>query len=85
MSTEDIENTKSSESLAATVVAYRALGVFKSESREAMIELMQRKKDGDEFDYEKYISEKTAMVPSEGVPDGIKNFLSTMTMMGAGK
>ena len=54
---------KKSETLAAIVVAYRILGISKSEAAEAMSVLAQRKADGDEFDYEKFIADHVAKAP----------------------
>lgn len=47
---------KSSKTLAAIVVAYRALGVHKDLAIIAMEELVRRKAEGDDFDYEAWIT-----------------------------
>lgn len=48
---------KSSETLAALVATYRILGSNKEDSIKAMEILSTRKDAGDEFDFNKYISE----------------------------
>lgn len=54
---------KTSKTLAAIVVSYRALGMHKAEAIEAMQELAERKANGDDFDYEAWIKEKLDEVP----------------------
>jgi hypothetical protein len=55
---------KSSKTLAAIVVSYRALGTNKEAAITAMEELVQRKAAGDEFDYEAWIKDKLKEVPT---------------------
>ena len=74
-----------SEALAAKVVAYRALGMFKDEAREAMIELAKRKDEGDEFDYEEYISAKLEDVPKSQLNPDIIKFMSSLAHLGSAR
>ncbi len=55
---------KTSKTLAAIVVSYRALGMHKEAAIAAMEELARRKAAGDEFDYEAWIKEKLKEVPT---------------------
>jgi hypothetical protein len=55
---------KTSKTLAAIVVAYRALGTNKEVAIEAMEELSKRRVAGDDFDYEAWIKEKLKEVPT---------------------
>lgn len=59
---EDLKNLKS-EALAAQVVIYRMLGINKELSIKCMEELLIRKNNSDEFDYEKYIIEELNKSP----------------------
>ena len=54
---------QSSAKLAEMVVCYRYLGLYKEVSVLAMSELGKRRADGDDFDYEAYISEKLDGLP----------------------
>lgn len=56
-------NEPTSESLAAIIVTYRSLNLFKDNARDAMIELLKRKDKGDTFDFESYIEEKLKAIP----------------------
>jgi hypothetical protein len=77
------ENNIKSESLAATIVAYRFLGLCKTESRNAMIELMRRKNLGDLFDYEQYISDKLLSLSKLNKNSSdINNLLSLLIQFG---
>lgn len=72
----------SSEALVGMVVAFRALGVAKEEARAAMIELMRRREEGDEFDFESMIKEKINALPKSVLdPDTVKT-LSGIAMFG---
>lgn len=51
-------HNKTSETLSMHVIAYRVLGFNKDDAIAAMQELSDRKTKGDEFDFEKYISDK---------------------------
>ena len=57
-----------SKSLAAYVVAYRALGIGKDIAVACMGELAKRKADGDEFDFESYIEQEVSKIPQ---PNGV--------------
>ena len=48
-----------SEMLATHVVVNRVLGSFREEAKLAMIELMRRRMQGDEFDFESFIAKET--------------------------
>ena len=74
-----------SQALAAKIVAYRALGVFKDEARDAMIELAKRKDDGDDFDYENFIAEKLEEVPKSQLNPEIVSFLSSISHLGGAR
>jgi hypothetical protein len=74
-----------SQALAAKVVAYRALGMFKEEAREAMIELAKRKDEGDDFDYEKYINEKLEEVPKTQLNTEVIKFMSSLAHLGSAR
>ena len=56
-------STSASQSLAAYVVVYRALGMNKNIAIACMAELMKRKAVGDEFDFESYIEDELAKIP----------------------
>jgi hypothetical protein len=45
------------ETLGSLVVTYRVLGLFKNEAKQAMIEIMSRKKAGSKFDFDAFIKE----------------------------
>ena len=68
----------SSEALAAMVVAYRSLGLFKDQAKEAMSELAKRQDEGDDFDYESFISQKMKDVPKSEINPEISKFLSSL-------
>lgn len=57
-----------SDALAAYVVAYRALGVNKELAVACMEELVKRRQNGDNFDFESYIETETAKIK---LPKGI--------------
>jgi len=73
---------RSSEALAAIIVAHRALGAFKEESRSAMIELMKRKKAGDDFDFDGYITKRLGEVPKSKFSPEIARFMNNLSRMG---
>ena len=58
---------RSSETLAAQVIAYRLLGIDKTGAIEAMGELAARKKSGDDFDYNAFIKEKMDAAPKPNI------------------
>lgn len=60
---EEIISKMTSEALAANVVAYRSLSLNKNFAKKCMTELAKRKLKGDEFDYEKFISEELNKLP----------------------
>jgi hypothetical protein len=72
----------SSEALAAMIVTYRSLGLFKDQAREAMIELSKRKDFGDSFDYESFISQKLDDVPKSEIHPDISRFITSLTYLG---
>ena len=72
---------KKSETLAAIIVANRVLGSFKDEARLAMIELMKRKKEGDLFDFNKFIEDEIASIPQ---PDkDVSQLISSISKIGS--
>jgi hypothetical protein len=54
---------KSSETLAAIVLAFRVLGINRDDAAKAMQILSQRRADGEEFDYEQFIKDHMEKVP----------------------
>jgi len=58
---------RDSKALAATIVVYRTLGYCKEEAILSMQELVHRKNNGDDFDYEHYIKEKIKEIPETTV------------------
>jgi hypothetical protein len=79
----ECDDKPTSQALAAKVVAYRALGIFKDEAREAMIELAKRKDEGDDFDFDKFIADKLAEVPKPQMKPEVMKFLSSLASMGS--
>ena len=76
------EQEQSSESLAAIIIAFRALHLYRDESRNAMIELMRRKKNGDTFDFEKFIAEKLNQLPKSQLNPDVIRLLSSLSQIG---
>lgn len=74
-----------SKALAAIIVAYRSLGMCKAEAKDAMIELMRRKDNGDDFDFEKYINEKLSLLPKSTLDPNVIQTLSTLSSIGSYK
>lgn len=62
---KNIENIKTfvSEKLADIVVLNRYLGIYEAISKSAMEELANRRINGDQFEYEKYISSNLEQLP----------------------
>lgn len=59
------EFSPTSESLAATIVANRILGLYQEESKQCMSELLRRKEDeNDQFDFESYIKNQIDNIES---------------------
>lgn len=58
----NIKNMKN-EALASQIVVFRLLGLNKKFSIQCMEELMFRKKNGDEFDYDSFIKEELEKSP----------------------
>jgi len=56
-------STSTSDTLAAYVVVYRALGMEKEIAIACMKELMKRKSEGDEFEFEAFIEDEVAKIP----------------------
>ncbi len=54
---------KSNEQLGAIIVAYKLLGIEKDSAKLAMSELMKRKEQGSEFDYNSYIQRELDKSP----------------------
>jgi len=79
------DDKPTSQSLAAKVVAYRALGLFKDEARLAMAELVQRRDEGDDFEYEKYIEDKLKEIPKSQVNSEVVKFLSSIAHIGSAR
>jgi len=52
-----------SKILAIKIVSYRLFGINKEDSIKAMEELLLKKANGSEFDYEKYIDEAIKAAP----------------------
>ncbi len=48
---------QNSKSLATIIVSYRVLGGYKELAKQCMIELMQRRANGEEFNFEEFIAE----------------------------
>lgn len=82
MMTNEPNEKPTSQALAAKIVAYRALGLFKDEARAAMIELAKRKNEGDDFDYEAYIKEKLDEVPKSQLNTDVIKFMSSLAHLG---
>lgn len=77
------ESKTSSESLAAIIVANRTLGLFKSQARDAMIELMRRREDEhDDFDFNKFIAEKLNEIPKSQLNPDVIKLMSSLSMLG---
>lgn len=73
-----MENNKlSSESLATIIVSFRAFGCFKNEAKKAMIELMKRREDGNDFNFESYISSKINELPKAEINKDLMKILSS--------
>jgi len=66
---EDIK-AASSKVLAAQVVAYRLINVNKELAIKCMEELSRRRAEGEAFDYESYIEEKTKVELPERIDLG---------------
>ncbi len=56
-------NKIDSKTLAATIVAYRYLGLNKDRAKKSMQELLLRENKGDSFNYEKYIQDQIKELP----------------------
>lgn len=54
---------KDSKQLAAIIVSHRLLGLEKDKAMECMAELLRRKENGDDFDYEFYIDKELEQSP----------------------
>lgn len=79
-------NKPTSEALAAMIVAYKSLGLFKESAKQAMIELDRRKnEDKDPFDYESFISQKLSEIPKSELNPEIMSALSAISVIGSVK
>lgn len=76
------EDKSTSEALAAIIVAYRALGLFKEEAKQAMSELARREAEGDKFDYEQYIKSKLADVPKPELNEDTVKLMASIARTG---
>ena len=78
MEKPDIPNTES-KVLAAIIVTDRQLGIYgKDILREVMIELKKREAAGDDFDFSKYIKEKSAQAVDSNLDPNKKTMLATL-------
>lgn len=78
MKTEEKENlipNMSSKTLAAHVVAYRSLGLFREFAVKCLKELAIRKSNGDSFDYDVFIKEELDKLPKSSI-ENYKNVFS---------
>lgn len=66
---------KDSKALAAMVVVYRHLHLEKEQAIACMEELVKRKANGDDFDYEGYISDNLKEMPSSQMGSKEKNMI----------
>jgi hypothetical protein len=76
----------SMDALAANVVVYKALGLYKDFAIKCMEELARRKNQGDTFDYEKFIEEELKKIPNfkdTVTPHNTSNILSMIQSMGS--
>lgn len=79
-----MQDKPTSEALAAIIVAYRSLGVFKNKAKQAMIELARRQvEDNDPFDYESFIKQKLAEIPKSELNPEIISALFTLSSIGS--
>lgn len=69
----------SSKALCAIIVSYKSLGLLKDEAKNAMIELMIRKENGDDFDFEDYINKELENIPKNNLDPKIISFLKNLT------
>jgi len=72
----------SSEALAAMIVAYRSLGLFKDEAKQAMADLAKRRDEGDNFDFESFIDSKLNEVPKSDINSDVSKFLRSLSFIG---
>lgn len=73
---------KPSEGLASIIVAYRSLGLFKDDAKNAMAELMRRKDEGNIFDFEKFISDEIKKLPQPTIPNEALSMLKAISAQG---
>jgi hypothetical protein len=75
----------SMEALAANVVVYKSLGIYKDFAIKCMEELAKRKALGNTFDYEKFIEDELKKIPNfkdTVTPANTSNILSMIKSMG---
>lgn len=77
------ESKPSSESLAAIIVGYRSLGLFKDKAREAMAELARRETEGDDFEYEAWIDAKLKEIPQSDINPEVLKIVSSIASTGS--
>lgn len=63
-----------SEQICEVIVTFRCIGLLKDESKMAMVELLNRKKNGDLFDYNQYINQKISEFPKLKPVESFKLF-----------
>ncbi len=65
MTEDELKNISSAHSkiLAGYVIVYRIFHVFKERSQFCMIELMNRRNNGDDFNFEEYIENEVNGMP----------------------
>ncbi len=65
---QDLSNL-SSESLCAQIVAYRAFKINKQAAEDCMSELLKRKSNNDDFDFENFINSELEKLPKPKTGD----------------
>lgn len=73
-SENDIKNAKSTN-LAGYIVTYRLLGLYKELSIKCMEELLNRRENGDNFNFEEYIEEQLKDAPKSNNLSSMQNIL----------
>lgn len=75
MNNEEVkEQIKSAKSkiLAGYVITYRLLGLYKELAEECMEELLLRRENGDNFNFEEYIEDELKNSPKSNITDLLK-------------
>jgi hypothetical protein len=78
---------QTSETLAAVIVAHRAFGLFEEKARDCMVELLERRENGDTFDFERFIDQQLNDLPQEtsALDNDIFKILNTVGLIGSFK